>query len=65
MSNAKMRRLWQDSENGIMAVEQGFDVPDRWEMVHDITLDVIQAIADDDCQQAQEILKRKRRKRKT
>lgn len=63
MSDEEMRRFWLDTENGIMAVEQGFDEPDRWEMVHDIALDVNQAIADDVCQEAQRALKKKRSKR--
>jgi len=64
MSDGEMRWLWLDTENGIMAVEQGFDEPDRWDMVHDIALDVNQVIADDVCQEAQEILKKRKRKRK-
>lgn len=40
MSDAEMRRLWLDTENAIMAVEQGFDEPGRCEMVHDIAIDV-------------------------
>ena len=65
MGDEEMRRLWLDTENGVMAVEQGFDEPDRCEMVHDIALDVNQAIVDDVCQKAQRLLKRKRSRRKT
>jgi len=47
-----------------MAIEQGFDEPDRLEMIHDIALDVNEVIADNICLEAQKILKKKNRKRK-
>jgi len=64
MSEGEMRRLWQDTENGVMAIEQGFDEPDRVEMVHDIALDVNQAIVDGVCEDARRILKERKRKKK-
>ena len=65
LSDEEMRRLWLNTENSIMAIEQGFDEADRCEMVHDIALDVNQAVADDVCQEAQRVLKKKRSRRKT
>lgn len=64
ISDEEMRRLWLDTENGIMAVEQGFGEPDRCELVHDVALDVNRAIADDVCQVARGILRKRRPRRK-
>ena len=60
----EMFEIWEETENGIMAVEQGFNEPDMLEMIHDISLDVIQAIVEDICFEAGKILKEKKRKRK-
>lgn len=60
----EMFEIWEETENGIMAVEQGFNEPDRLKMIHDISLDVIQAIVEDICFEASNILKEKKRKRK-
>ncbi len=60
----EMFEIWEETENGIMAVEQGFNEPDRLEMIHDISLDVIQAIVEDICFEANKILTEKKRKRK-
>lgn len=60
----EMFEIWEETENGIMAVEQGFNEPYRLKMIHDISLDVIQAIVEDICFEASNILKEKKRKRK-
>ena len=60
----EMFEIWEETENGIMAVEGGFNEPGRLEMIHDISLDVIQAIVEDVCFEAGKILKEKKRKRK-
>lgn len=65
LSDKEMRRLWLDTENGITALGQGFDEPDRCEMVHDIALDVNEAIADNACQEAQAALKKKANRQKS
>ena len=65
MSDTEMRRIWLDTESGIMTVEQGFDEVDRCEMIRDIALDVNQAVAYEACRVAQGILKKKRRRRKS
>jgi len=64
MGDGELRILWQETENGAMAIEQGFDEPERMEMVHDIALDINQAIIDGICEEARRLLKeRKLRKR--
>ena len=65
MSDTEMRRIWQDTESGIMMVEQGFDEIDRSEMIRDIATDINQAVAYEVCWTAQRIIKKKRRRRKT
>ncbi len=60
----EMFEIWEETENGIMAVEGGFNEPGRLEMIHDISLDVIQAIVEDVCFEAGKILKERKRKRK-
>jgi hypothetical protein len=65
MSDTEMRRIWLDTESGMMTVEQGFDEVDRCEMIRDIAMDVNQAVANEVCQEAQGILKKKRRRRKS
>jgi hypothetical protein len=64
MSEGEMRILWQNTGNGVLAIEQGFDEPDRVEMVHDIALDVNQAIVDGVCEEARRILKERKREKK-
>jgi hypothetical protein len=64
INNEEMYEIWEESENGIMAIEQGFNEPDRLVMIHDIGIDVYQAIVDNICFEAQKILKQKKRKRK-
>jgi hypothetical protein len=65
MSDTEMRRIWQDTESGIMMVEQGFNEIDRSEMIRDIETDINQAVAYEVCWTAQRIIKKKRRRRKT
>ena len=65
MSDTEMRRIWQDTESGIMMVEQGFDEIDRSEMIRDIATDINQAVAYEVCWTAQRIIKKKRHRRKT
>ena len=60
-----MRRIWQDTESGIMMVEQGFNEIDRSEMIRDIETDINQAVAYEVCWTAQRIIKKKRHRRKT
>ena len=63
MSDGQMRKLWLDTGDGMMSVAQGFDRADRWEMIHDITLDVCQTVTAQICQEAKAILRKKRRKK--
>ncbi len=63
MNDEAMRRIWLDTENATMALEQGFEDAYRWEMVYDVMLDVSQYIAARVCKEAQGILKKRRRKR--
>ena len=65
MSDTEMRRIWLDTESGMMTIEQGFDEVDRCEMFRDIVIDVNQAVANEVCQVAQGILKKKKRRRKS
>ena len=65
MSDTEMRRIWQDTESGIMMVEQGFNEIDRSEMIRDIETDINQAVAYEVCWTAQRIIKKKRHRRKT
>jgi hypothetical protein len=65
MSDTEMRRIWQDTESGIMMVEQGFDEIDRSEMIRDIATDINQAVAYEVCRTAKRIIKKKQRRRKT
>jgi hypothetical protein len=65
MSDTEMRRIWQDTESGIMMVEQGFDEIDRSEMIRDISTDINQAVAYEVCRTAQRIIKKKRHRRKS
>lgn len=60
LNDKKMYKIWKETENGIMAIKQGFDKPDRLEMIHDIVLDVTQLIGDNICLEAQKILKKKK-----
>jgi hypothetical protein len=65
MSDTEMRRIWQDTESGIMTIEQGFDEIDRSEMIRDIATDINQAVAYEVCRTAQRIIKKKRHRRKS
>jgi len=62
--DGELRTLWQETENGAMTIEQGFDEPDRVEMVHDIALDINQAIVEAICEEARTLLKEKKLRRK-
>ena len=65
MSDTEMRKIWQDTEGGIMMIEQGFNEIDRSEMIRDIVTDINQSVASEVCRAAQGIIKKKRRRRKT
>ena len=65
MSDTEMRRIWQDTESGIMTIEQGFDEIDRSEVIRDIATDINQAVAYEVCRTAQRIIKKKRHRRKS
>ena len=54
MDVAQLRRVWRQTENGMLSVEQGFDDPQTCEMVHDIVLDVQEGIAYEVCREAEE-----------
>ena len=50
MSDGELHIIWKDTENGVMAIGQGFVDADRVEMIHDIALDIYQTIADHVCE---------------
>ena len=58
INDKDMFKIWEETENGVMVIAQGFIEADRFEMIHDISLDVSQAIVDDICSEAQKILKK-------
>jgi hypothetical protein len=60
MGDGELRMLWQETENGALAIEQGFDEPERVETVHDIALDINQAIVDGICEEARGLLKERK-----
>jgi hypothetical protein len=64
MGDGELRALWQETENGPMAIEQGFDEPERVEMVHDIALDINQAIVEGICEEALGLLKERKLRKK-
>ena len=49
IDNKDMYNIWLETENGILSIEQAFDNPERWEMIHDI--DIQQQILDAICQE--------------
>lgn len=51
-SSQSMYDLWQESENGMMSIEQGFDEPCDTEMIHDITIEIIERIVESICREA-------------
>ena len=54
MDVAPLRRIWRQTENGVLAVEQGFDDLQMSAMIHDIVLDVQEDIAYEVCREAEE-----------
>ena len=38
--------------NGIIAIESGFDNPDKYEMIHDVGIDLKQNVVDILCREA-------------
>ena len=62
LDDAQMRKIWLETENGMMSAEEGYDEPERWEMLHDIGLDAEQHIAEEICDEARN-LERRRKKR--
>jgi len=51
--------IWQETENGIMSIRQGFDDPEKCEMIHDIGIDVYEQIVESICLEARKRLRRK------
>lgn len=58
-----LHEIWLETENGILAVKQGFHDPERCEMEHDIALDVEERLLERICREAQKKGKKRRRKR--
>ena len=63
LDDEAMREIWLETENGIDSVQAGFGEAERFEMTHDIALDVVQHIVEEVCREARSRMKRKRRKR--
>ena len=47
-----MYEIWEETENGIMSIRQGFDDPEKCEMIHDIGIDVYEQIVESICFEA-------------
>ena len=57
-----LHRIWQETENGQMDEEEGGYVQCRGGMIHDITIDALQAIAETICAEAKRNIASRRRK---
>lgn len=64
LTDDEMQWIWKETENGISSSEQGFHEVHRITMVHDIVLDVYEAIADSVCQEAESLSKKGRKKKR-
>ncbi len=54
MDRNTMYEIWKETENAIMAIESGFDNPDKYEMIHDVGIDLKQDVVDILCREAME-----------
>lgn len=61
LNRQDMYDIWTWTQNGVMALAEGLDEPERFEMIHDIGLDVIEEIVGDICREARKKTKRKKR----
>jgi hypothetical protein len=62
LDDKAMYEIWLETENGIDSVQAGFDEAERFEMTHDIALDVCQHFVEEVCREARSRMKGKRRK---
>jgi len=47
-----LQDIWRETDNGILATEQGFAEPVKYEMVHDIGIDIYQHVVENICREA-------------
>ncbi len=48
----QMYEIWEETENGMMTIAQGFDKPQKGDMIPDITIDIIEKTAGNICEEA-------------
>ena len=63
IDNKDMYNIWLETENGILAIEQGFDDPERCTMIEDIGIDILEQIAKNICQEAKKSIKKRKTKK--
>ncbi|MHC4180733.1 MAG: hypothetical protein ACYSWU_24805 [Planctomycetota bacterium] len=64
VDDQRLREIWLETENGMMSVADGYDMPDRCEMTHDIGLDAQWHIVEEACEEARRLGKRRRKRSK-
>ncbi|MCL0058868.1 hypothetical protein M1N79_01850 [Dehalococcoidia bacterium] len=60
MGKKELYEIWEETENGIMSITQGFDDPEECEMIHDIGIDVYEQIVESICFEATKKSRRKK-----
>jgi len=60
MGMDQLREIWPETENGVLLSAQGLDDPERFEMIHDIGIDVHQHIVERVCREAKHGPKRRK-----